>query len=155
MRAFHPTIPLSLYPFHLSIPLSPSLSLSLSLSLSPSLPPSLSLSYLFLPLYIFPSTFLSLSLLFIILFGVSNGRFRPCSIFDKGVKAGLWIRHIRLFLHSLTICLLNSKIPLSEALLLDFQLRLLMSKILLNFQMEIYPKYYWVPGKIWRSLNSR
>ena len=37
-----------------------------------SLPPSLSL-------YIFPSTFLSLSLLFIILFGVSNGRFRPCS----------------------------------------------------------------------------
>ena len=34
---------------------------------------SLYLSYLSLPLYISPSTFLS-----IILFGVSNGRFRPC-----------------------------------------------------------------------------
>ena len=61
--------PLSIYPFHLSIPLYPSLSLSLplfpsiSLSLSPSLPPYLSLSYLSLPLYIFPSTFLSLSFL--------------------------------------------------------------------------------------------
>ena len=60
---------LSLYPFHLSIPLSPSLSLSLSLPLSLSLslllslPLSLSLSYLSLPLYIFPSTFLSLSFL--------------------------------------------------------------------------------------------
>jgi hypothetical protein len=57
---------LSLYTFHLSL----SLLLSLPLSL------------LSLPLYIFPSTFLSLfpslSLLFIILFGVSNGRFRPC-----------------------------------------------------------------------------
>ena len=54
--------PLSLYPslsFPLSIPLYPSL--SLSLSFCPSL--SLSLSYPFLPLYIFPSTFLSLSFL--------------------------------------------------------------------------------------------
>jgi len=58
---------LSLYPFHLP--------LSLSLSLSP---PSLSLLS-FLPLYISPSTFLSLHLLLsIILFGVSNGRFSPC-----------------------------------------------------------------------------
>ena len=47
----------------LSLSLSSSLSLSLSLSLSPSLPPSLSLSYLSLPVYIFPSTFLSLSFL--------------------------------------------------------------------------------------------
>ena len=52
-----------LYPFQLSIPFT-------SLSLSPL---SLSLSYLSLPLYISPSTFLSLSLLSIILFGVSNG----------------------------------------------------------------------------------
>ena len=68
--------PLSLSP---SIPFT-SLSLSLPLfpSLYPSLSPSLSISYLSLPLYIFRSTFLSLSLLFIILFGVSNGRFRPC-----------------------------------------------------------------------------
>ena len=81
LRAFH-----SLYPFHLSIPFT-------FLSLSPLYPfhlsipftsLSLSLSYLSLPLYISPSTFLfslspSLSLLSIILFGVSNGRFRPCS----------------------------------------------------------------------------
>ena len=56
------------------------LCLSLSLSLFISLT-SLSLSYLSLPLYISPSTFLSLSLLLcllsIILFGVSNGLFRP------------------------------------------------------------------------------
>ena len=85
---------LSLYPFHLSIPLypslslsvplSPSLSLSLSLSLSPSLPASLSLSLLSLSPSLYHSFYLSftlfpsLSLLFIILFGVSNGRFRPC-----------------------------------------------------------------------------
>ena len=86
LRAFHLTIPLSLtslslyiplfpslYPF---IPLSPSLPPSLSLSLSLlSLPPSLYLSF-YLSLTLFPS----LSLLFIILFGVSNGRFRPCSL---------------------------------------------------------------------------
>ena len=61
------------------------LCLSLSLSLYISLTSlSLFLSYLFLPLYIYPSTFLSLSLspslslLYIIHFGVSNGRFRPC-----------------------------------------------------------------------------
>ena len=41
---------------------------------------SLSLSSLSLPLYISPSTFLSLSLFSNILFGVSNGRFRPCFI---------------------------------------------------------------------------
>ena len=70
---FHLSIPFTslsfspLYPFHLSIPFTP-------LSFSPSL------SYLSLPLYISPSTFLSLSLLSIILFGVSNGRFRPCCI---------------------------------------------------------------------------
>ena len=44
--------------------------------------PYISLSYISLPLYISPSTFLylspSLSLLSINLFGVSNGRFRPC-----------------------------------------------------------------------------
>ena len=54
--------------------------LSLSLSLSLSLP--LPLSYLSFPLYISPSTFLSLSLLSIILFGVSNGRFRPCFYYN-------------------------------------------------------------------------
>ena len=57
---------LSLYPsLPLSILLSPSLSISIPLSLSPSLslPPSLSLCYLSLPLYISPSTFLSLSFL--------------------------------------------------------------------------------------------
>ena len=59
------------YPFHLSIPFT-------SLSLSP-----LFLFYLSLPLYISPSTFLSpLSLLSIILFGVSNGRFRPCFYYE-------------------------------------------------------------------------
>ena len=86
---------LSLYPFHLSIPLYPSLSLSLplfpslypslSFSLSPSLPPSLSLlslpPSLYLSFNLSFSLFPSLSLLFIILFGVSNGRFRPCSIY--------------------------------------------------------------------------
>ena len=57
-------------PFSLSIPFT-------FLSFSPL---SLSLYYLSLHLYISPSTFLSLSLLLsIILFGVSNGRFRPCS----------------------------------------------------------------------------
>ena len=69
-----------LYQFHLSIPF-PSLSLSPLLSIPfTSLSLSLSLSYLSLPHYISSSTFLSLSLLLsIILFGVSNGRFRPCS----------------------------------------------------------------------------
>ena len=74
LRAFH-----SLYPFHLSIPFT-SLSLSplypfhlyLSLSLL-SLPPSLYLSF-----YLSFSLSPSLSLLSIILFGVSYGRFRPC-----------------------------------------------------------------------------
>ena len=60
-------------PFTLSLYI-PYISLSLSLSLS--------LSYLSLPLYISPSSFLSLSpslyLLSMILFGVSTGRFRPC-----------------------------------------------------------------------------
>ena len=55
--------------FTLSIPFT-SLSLHFSLSLS--------LYYLSLSLYISPSTFLSLSLLSIILFGVINGRFRTC-----------------------------------------------------------------------------
>ena len=42
-----------------------------------------------LPLYISPSNFLSLSLLSIILFGVSNERFRPC--FSKKIgKFHLW-----------------------------------------------------------------
>ena len=52
-----------LYSFHLSIPFTIL---------------SLYLSYPSLPLYIFPSTFLSLSLLSIILFGVYNGGFHPC-----------------------------------------------------------------------------
>ena len=82
LRAFHLTIPLSLSPLYPSLSLSLSLPLSipLSLSFSPSLylsllslPPSLYLSF-YLSLSLFPS----LSLLFIILFGVSNGRFRPC-----------------------------------------------------------------------------
>ena len=55
----------------------PFTSLTLTLSLSFTL--SIFLSYLSLPLYISPCTFLSLSLLSIIFFGVSNGRFRPCS----------------------------------------------------------------------------
>ena len=64
---FHLSIPFTSLPFHLSITFT-------SLFLSP-----LSLSlYLSLPLYISPFTFLSLSLLSIILLGVSNGRFRPC-----------------------------------------------------------------------------
>ena len=58
-----------LYPFHLSINFT-----SLSLSLL-SLPPSLYLSF-----YLTLSLSASLSLLSIILFGVSNGRFRPCYI---------------------------------------------------------------------------
>ena len=74
----------------LSFPLFPSLYHSLSLSPSPSIPislsfsPSLSLSLLSLPPSLYLSFYLSfslfpyLSLLFIILFGVSNGRFRPC-----------------------------------------------------------------------------
>ena len=86
---FHFTLSFSL---SLSLPPSPSLSLSLSLSnplslsFSPSLSPSLSLSLLSLPpslylsFYLSFSLFPSLSLLFIILFGVSNGRFRPCLI---------------------------------------------------------------------------
>ena len=64
----------TLYPFHLSIPFT-SLSLSpLSLSLL-SLPPSLYLSF-----YLSFSLSPSLCLLSSILFGVSNGRFRPCLI---------------------------------------------------------------------------
>ena len=55
-----------------------SLSLSLTLSFTLSLSFTLFLSYLSLPLYFSPCTFLSLSLLSIIFFGVSNGRFRPC-----------------------------------------------------------------------------
>ena len=98
LHAFH-----SLYPFRLSIPFT---SLSLSplypfhlLSLSPSIPftslslsplypfhlsLSLSLSLLSLPPYQYLFFYLSfsispsLSLLSIILLGVSNGRFRPC-----------------------------------------------------------------------------
>ena len=66
-----------------SLSLSLSLSAFTSLSLSPlslSLSLSLYLSYLFLPFYISPSTFLSLSLVSIILFCLSNGRFRSCYI---------------------------------------------------------------------------
>ena len=57
-------------------------SLSLSLSLSPLYPFHLSLSLfpsLYLSFYLSFSLSPSLSLLSIILFGVSNGRFRPCS----------------------------------------------------------------------------
>ena len=94
LRAFHPTFPLSLSPLYpslsfslrlfpsLFIPLYPSLSLLLSLPLSLfllSLPPSLYLSF-----YLSFSLFPSLSLLFIILFGVSNGHFRPC--FSKSTR---------------------------------------------------------------------
>jgi hypothetical protein len=87
LRAFHSLSLSPFYPFHLSIPFT-SISLSslypfhlyipfTSLSLSP-LSLSLALSYLSLPLYISPSTFL-LSLSFSLSsFGVSNGRFRPC-----------------------------------------------------------------------------
>ena len=65
-----------LYPFHLSIPFT-------NLSLSPLfLSISLYLSYLSLPLYISPS----LSLISIILFGVSNGRFHPYSPRDPFAK---------------------------------------------------------------------
>ena len=71
---------LSIFFLSLSLSLCLSLSLSLYISLSPlslslSLisPPSLYLSF-YLSLYLSPS----LSLLSIILFGVSNGRFRPC-----------------------------------------------------------------------------
>ena len=91
---------LSLYPFHLSIPLYPSLPLSipLSLSFSPSqslsllsLPPSLYLSF-----YLSFSLFPSLSLLFIILFGVSNGRFRPCFKYqDINFLRYKWLFYIR------------------------------------------------------------
>ena len=86
LRAFHLYIPLSLSPLYtslsLSIPLYSSLPLSIPLSLS--LSPSLSLSLLSLPpslylsFYLAFSHFPSLSLLSIILFDVSNGRFRPC-----------------------------------------------------------------------------
>ena len=83
LRAFHSLYPFPisipftslshspLYPFPLSIPFN-------SLSFSPLYPFHLSLSYFYLPLYISPSTFLSLSLPYIILLGVSNGRFRTC-----------------------------------------------------------------------------
>ena len=64
----------------LSIPFTsksiPPLSLPLSLSLFFYLSLSIFISYLSLPLFISPSTFLSLSLLSIIIFGVSNGCFR-------------------------------------------------------------------------------
>ena len=66
-----------LYPFHLSIPFT-----SLSLYLY--------LSYISLPHSISPSTFLSLSLLLsVILFGVSNGRFRPCLINSQNLNSNL------------------------------------------------------------------
>ena len=74
LSPLYPSISLSLPLFH---SLYPSLSLLLSLPLSLSLlslPPSLYLSF-----YLSFSLFPSLSLLFIIFFGVSNGRFRPCS----------------------------------------------------------------------------
>ena len=77
LSAFHLTIPLSLSPLYhslsLSIPLSPCFSLSIPLNHSLSLPPSLYLSF-----YLSFSLFPSFSVLFIILFGASNGRFRPC-----------------------------------------------------------------------------
>ena len=100
LRGFYsPFHSLSLYPFHLSLainlclrfiswfgrfyedftlPFTLSIPFTLSLSLSPFL------SLLSLPLSLFLSFYLSfslspsLSLLSIILFGVSNGRFRPC-----------------------------------------------------------------------------
>ena len=82
-----------LYPFHPSIPFIPlslsplSLSLCLSLSLL-SLPPSLYLSfYLSFSLSLLLSLFSlspSISHLSIILFGVSNGRFRPCLSTSNG-----------------------------------------------------------------------
>ena len=75
--------------FYLSFSLaSPPLSLSLSLSLYLlSLPPCLYPSF-----YLSISLFPSLSLLFIILFGVSNGRFRPCFLtFDR--KSRLYQLH--------------------------------------------------------------
>ena len=59
---------------YLSLPLYPSLYLLLSLPLSSLISPSLSISLL-LPFFLSLSF---ISLLFIILFGVSNGRFRPC-----------------------------------------------------------------------------
>ena len=68
------TLSLSLSPLSLFLSLSLSLTLSLSLSLSPSLYLSFYLSFSLSP---------SLSLLSIILFGVSNGRFRPCFIIFK------------------------------------------------------------------------
>ena len=80
LLAFHLTIHLSLSPLYPFLSLSFPLSIPLSLSFSPSLylsllslPPSL---YLFF--YLSFSLFPSLSLLFIILFGVSNECFRPC-----------------------------------------------------------------------------
>ena len=66
------SLPLSLSLISPSISMSLLLSLPLSLSLL-SLPPSLCLSF-----YFSFSLFPSLYLLFIIFFGVSNGRFRPC-----------------------------------------------------------------------------
>ena len=79
---YSPFHSLSLYPFHLFLSLSLSLSLSLFISLiSPSLsisiPPSLYLSF-----YLSFSLSPSLSLISIILFGVSNGRFRPCFLIN-------------------------------------------------------------------------
>ena len=73
-----------LYPFHLSIPFT-----SLSLSLFPlSLPPSLYLSC-----YLSFSLSPSLCLLSIILFDVSNGRFRPCLIMiDLYYHINCWAR---------------------------------------------------------------
>ena len=72
----YPFHSLFLYPLHLSFSFSLSLFLSLSLSLL-SLPLSLYLSF-YLSLSLSPS----LSLLSIILFGVSNGRFRPCFLLN-------------------------------------------------------------------------
>ena len=81
---FHLSIPFislslsPLYPFHISISLSLYIYIYLSLSLSFSFYLSISLISPSLSIYLLLPFFLSLSLFSIILFGVSNGRFRPC-----------------------------------------------------------------------------
>ena len=91
----------------LSLTLSLSFSLSLSLSLL-SLPPSLYLSF-----YLSPS----LSLLSIILFGVSNGRFRPCFIITNKnhTKQFIWffrfkIRNIESYLFIVFVLMVHVKL---------------------------------------------
>ena len=77
----------------------------------------LSLSYLSLPLYISHSTFLSLSLLLcVILFGVSNGRFRPCFIWNAkfldftdpvlfiGCRLGLFFQVLKIIWNRSIVC---------------------------------------------------